>query len=72
MYKHYYLNLNQQSNGDYEVHAGDCIFFKYMTNKDYLGYFNNCKDAVAKAKEKHPYKSRINGCFFCCKSCHTS
>lgn len=68
--KKYYLNLNAQSNGDHEVHDENCSYLPTL-NRDYLGMFNNCQDAVKKAKEKHPYK-RINGCKYCSKPCHTS
>lgn len=66
----YYLNLNAQSNGDHEVHKGNCAFVP-TSNYDYLGLFYYCADAVAEAKRKHPYK-RINGCYYCSKPCHTS
>lgn len=63
----YRLTLNQQSNGDYEVHEDGCRYFPTQ-NYDYLGHFSNCGPAVATAKQKHPYKN-INGCFYCSKPC---
>lgn len=69
--KHYYLNNNQQANGDYEVHVEGCIYMPSIFNREALGVFDNCKDAVARAKFLFPYR-KINGCFYCCRPCHTS
>ncbi|NDV70264.1 hypothetical protein D0T66_15275 [Dysgonomonas sp. 25] len=69
--KKYYLNNNQQSNGDYEVHCEGCSYLPYEHNRTYLGMFSNCRDAVAKAKSLYPYR-KINGCHYCCNPCHTS
>ncbi len=66
----YVLNLNEQSNGDYEVHKNGCSFFP-KTNYDELGEFYLCSSAVNEAKRKYPYK-KINGCYYCAKDCHTS
>lgn len=66
----YYLNLNSQSNGDYEVHKGNC-YWKPTSNYEYLGEFYSCASAVAEAKRRHPFK-RINGCKHCSKACHTT
>ena len=66
----YVLNLNQQANGDYEVHKTGCSYFP-VSNYDELGNFNGCSDAVKEAKRKHPYK-KINGCYYCSNACHTS
>jgi hypothetical protein len=66
----YRLNLNQQLNGDYEVHENGCIFYPTL-NYDNLGYFGPCAPAITEAKQKHPYK-KINGCIHCANLCHTS
>ncbi|SOB94126.1 hypothetical protein [Rhodobacter maris] len=68
----YYLNTNQQANGDYEVHTGSCTWLPAEGNREYLGQFSNCRDAVAEAKSRHPSWYRINGCKYCCPNCHTS
>ncbi|PWK18575.1 hypothetical protein [Xanthomarina spongicola] len=65
----YYVNKNSQANGDHEVHKIGCSFMPEDQNRDYLGDFNNCKDAVNKAKK---YYSKVNGCYYCSKDCHTS
>lgn len=68
---HYYLNTNEQTSGDYEVHCETCKFMPDIDNRLYLGYFSNCADAVARAKALRPYLSKhINGCWFCCRPCN--
>ncbi|MFT9496788.1 hypothetical protein [Anaerosolibacter sp.] len=69
MWKHYYVNKNKQANGDYEVHTEDCSWIPGAINRQHLGYFNNCKDAVKKAKDLG--YSQSNGCYYCSKECHT-
>lgn len=69
MVDRYVLNLNQQSNGDYEVHKAGCSYFPTF-NYDELGTHYGCSSAVTEAKRKHPLK-KINGCYYCANSCHT-
>ncbi len=71
--KHYYLNRNQQTNGDYEVHEISCNFLPSVENRIYLGYFATCHEAVNEAKRLYPSnKNNINGCYYCSNTCHTS
>ena len=63
----YYVNNKAQNNGDHEVHKSGCSFMP--SDKQYLGYFNNCKDAVKEAKKTY---TQSNGCYYCSKECHTS
>jgi len=65
----YYVNKNQQDNGDHEVHTTGCEWMPNPENRIYLGDFTSCGPAVTEAK-KH-YK-QSNGCFYCSKPCHTS
>lgn len=66
MNQYYYVNRDQQSNGDHEVHVDGC---EYMPlNRVYLGIFSNCRDAVREAKRLY---GQTNGCYFCCHECHT-
>lgn len=65
----YYVNQNQQSNGDHEVHKETCSRLPEVHNRIELGEFNNCKDAVKEAKK---YFAQSNGCYYCCPQCHTS
>ena len=64
----YYVNMNAQSTGEHEVHREDCSHIPNAENRKFLGNFDNCKDAVKKAKE---YYSNVDGCYWCCKPCHT-
>lgn len=62
----YYVNKNAQSNGDHEVHNEDCAWLPNKENREYLGEFDNCKDAVEKAKKTYP---TADGCGRCSKEC---
>ena len=63
----YYVNNNAQPNGDHEVHVWGCNYFP--SNNTYLGDYDSCAPAVAKASQTY---SRANGCYWCCRACHTS
>ena len=64
----YYVNKNQQSNGDHEVHTAGCSWLPLAANRIYLGEFAGCASAVAEAKKHY---SQVNGCYYCCEACHT-
>lgn len=66
----YYINKNQQFNGDHEVHREDCLYIHNPDNYFYLGDFLSSHSAVARAKILFP-KWYINGCAFCCPESHT-
>lgn len=67
------LNQNAQANGDHEVHnlTTSCIFMPQPQNQIPLGEHLHCSSAVLLAKKTWS-KARINGCYFCCRDCHTS
>ena len=65
----YYVNKQAQSNGDHEVHKSDCSYLPNEGNRQYLGSFENCQDAVKEAKK---YYSQSNGCYYCSYACHTT
>lgn len=65
----YYVNKNAQSNGDHEVHRYDCSFLPAAENRIYLGDFSHCRYAVTEARKHY---SKVNGCYFCSRDCHTS
>ena len=67
----YYLNQNRQENGDHEVHKTGCSYFPKWENVERLGGFYTCSAAVAEAKKRHP-NAKINGCYYCASSCHTT
>lgn len=64
----YYVNTNAQANGDHEVHEDGCSRMPLIFNRKYLGSFSNCKDAVEEAKKTY---STADGCYYCCKECHS-
>ena len=66
--KKYYVNENEQSNGDHEIHVPGCQYFP--SYYEYLGEFDNCKDATEKAKNIG-YRN-ANGCYYCNRDCHVS
>jgi len=65
----YYVNRNQQTNGDHEVHTANCSRLPLENNRKYLGNFTSCFDAVREAKKYYP---QSNGCYYCSYACHTS
>jgi hypothetical protein len=65
---HYYVNKNQQANGDHEVHKLGCSWMPAEHNRIYLGNFDTCGPAVAKARS---YYTQVNGCYYCSPACHT-
>lgn len=65
----YYVNKNEQQNGDHEVHREGCSWLPASQNRIYLGEFSNCKSAVEAAKKHY---SQVNGCIHCSTECHTS
>jgi len=69
------INNNQQPSGDYEVHNSTtpCSYVSLIKNKTELGFHASCSGAVAEAKRRFPEQAKsINGCFYCCRSCHTT
>lgn len=64
----YYVNKQSQSTGEHEVHKSNCAYSPSEENRLYLGTFDNCKDAVKKAKE---YYSNVDRCYYCSRECHT-
>ncbi len=65
---HYYVNKNEQDNGDHEVHESGCSHSPDAENRKHLGDFSNCHAAVAEAKKHY---SQSNGCYYCSEACHT-
>lgn len=65
---YYYVNRNEQSNGDHEVHTGGCTFLPRIENRISLGFFAACRAAVTEARK---YYRQVNGCYFCSRDCHT-
>ena len=66
----YYLNLNKQATGENEIHTESCSFLPEHQNRKFLGEFSSCYDALREARKKYP-ELDIDGCYYCCKPCHT-
>ena len=64
----YYVNKNAQPNGDHEVHTTGCEWLPNHENLIYLGDFISCHPAVTEAKRHY---SKVNGCYYCSRACHT-
>ncbi len=66
----YYVNSQEQANGDHEVHIETCIRLPKPEHRVTLGEHYNCQSAVTLAKKFYYPKS--DGCYYCCPDCHTS
>ena len=67
---YYVVNRNAQfDSGDHEVHIVGCGEIKNSDNLKDLGFHMNCSEAVKEAKL---YYSDSNGCYYCCRECHTT
>lgn len=64
----YYLNTEPRGN-NYEVHSEECDYLPSSSNREFLGAFSDCQEAVKKAKDLHP-SLIIDGCFYCSRNCH--
>lgn len=65
----YYVNKQAQTNGDHEVHTSGCPHPADASNRLQLGDHLNCQSAVRTAKQSY---TQVNGCYYCCNSCHTT
>lgn len=66
----YYFNKITDGKGKHEVHTKSCTFLPKEENRTYIGQYSDCANAILMAKLKYPGK-KFDGCYFCCKSCHT-
>ncbi len=66
----YCVNKNAQSTGEHEVHNTDasCSYCPDPNNRVNLGNHSDCHSAVTAAKAHYP---NVDGCYYCCKPCHT-
>jgi hypothetical protein len=63
--KFFYLSSKANSKGDFEIHEKECEFIPGALDRDYLGPFNNGREALRKAMSM---KSTAVCCESCCKS----
>lgn len=64
----FYVNKNAQPTGEREVHTSTCPYLPAPENRIYLGAFSTCTAAMIEAKK---YYNNVDGCRYCCGSCHT-
>ncbi|MCA0374486.1 MAG: hypothetical protein LCH84_02380 [Gemmatimonadetes bacterium] len=66
------INKNVQPSGEYEVHnlTSGCGAMPLPQNQIDLGWHSSCHGALAQARMSWP-QAVIDGCAFCCPSCHT-
>ena len=67
--KKYYVHTTTDDQGDHEVHDQYCSKLPKVENRIYLGEFQTCWAAVAEAKKHY---TKVNGCYYCSRECHTS
>lgn len=65
----YYVNKNTQLNGEHEIHKMLCPYFPIEINRQLLGSFSDCEQALDAAGE---FYSLVNGCYWCCRDCHSN
>ena len=64
----FYVNTHAQATGEHEVHQEGCSYLPDPSNRIDLGIHPDCRSAVREAKK---YYSNVDGCYYCCKPCHT-
>lgn len=66
------LNRNSQPTGEHEVHqlGVNCQHLPAQSNQISLGTHSDCHGAIRTAKQANPGVA-IDGCFYCCRPCHT-
>lgn len=72
MKKHYYINRNEQPEGEHEIHDShaNCPHPPLSVNRIDLGWFDSCVEAVKEGRTLFPY-SQVNGCAYCVPACNT-
>ncbi|MGR9048260.1 hypothetical protein ACQ4XT_06515 [Halobacillus faecis] len=64
----FYVNQNQQTGGEHEVHVEGCDFMPFEQNLLELGGHDDCSNALEIARNTY---EDVNGCKHCCPDCHT-
>lgn len=63
----YFVSKKPLPNGELELHMEHCQYIPNRSNRQYIGYFVSCFDAMDSALKTH---EKMNGCPFCCKEVH--
>lgn len=61
--KFFYLSSKPNNEGKFEIHERECDSLPKALDRDYLGPYNNGKEAMRKAKD---LKSEVCLCSACC------
>lgn len=69
MSQSYYYNKSVDIHGNHEVHTESCSYCPGILNREYIGIFSSCQDAIAAAKRQTGL-SNFDGCYHCCRPCH--
>ncbi|SFK59058.1 hypothetical protein SAMN04487936_12021 [Halobacillus dabanensis] len=65
----YFVNQNQQVEGQHEIHVEGCEFLPFEKNLLELGGHTDCSSAIGVARSTF---EEVNGCKHCCPDCHTT
>lgn len=65
---HYYVRTRKDRNGYYEVHNSECYKLPAAKNREYLGCFDDCAEAILKAENLG--WEPADGCAHCSPDCH--
>jgi len=63
-----YCVNTQETDGAHEVHDLTCSYLPAPEHRKTLGWFADCHGAVKEAKKTY---SNADGCWHCCRPCHT-
>lgn len=66
----YIYNRNTDNKGNHEVHTLSCSELPHPINRVNIGNFTSCKEAITHIKASSR-KTNFDGCYYCCKECHT-
>lgn len=64
----YLVNKRAQPTGEHEVHETTCSYLPSISDRQDLGWHSDCHSAVRSAKNHY---SNVDGCYWCCRPCHT-
>ena len=64
----YLVNAETDDKGNHEVHTSTCTHLPKAQHRRTLGAFSGCHTALAAARR---YYNKVDGCYYCCKPCHS-
>lgn len=65
----YIYNKRVDEHGNHEVHSDLCTHKPDLANRENIGWFSNCADAISAIKLRTG-KFNFDGCRYCCEECH--